>query len=122
MITAARNSRVGTPLDRRSLDRAIAIGLAATIPENKLPPPPVDEVRELLLAHLDDHYRFYGTAAGVRTARKHIIWYTRDLVGGRAFCDEMNRLDDCEAQLQAVGHWFDELGEQHERLPAMAGG
>ena len=27
---------------------------------------------------------------GVRTARKHIIWYTRSLVGGREFCDEMN--------------------------------
>jgi tRNA-dihydrouridine synthase B len=81
-----------------------------------LPPPEVDEVRELLLAHLDDHYRFYGTAAGVRTARKHIIWYTRALVGGRDFCDEMNRLDDCEAQARAVDRFLLGHGEQHERL------
>ncbi len=31
----------------------------------------------------------------MRTARKHIIWYTRALVGGDEFCDGMNRLDDC---------------------------
>ena len=47
-----------------------------------LPPPRVEEVRQLLLSHLDDHYRFYGAEVGVRTARKHIIWYTRALVGG----------------------------------------
>jgi hypothetical protein len=29
----------------------------------------VDEVRQLLLSHLDDHYRFYGAEVGVRTAR-----------------------------------------------------
>jgi tRNA-dihydrouridine synthase B len=81
-----------------------------------LPPPETNEVRELLLAHLDDHYRFYGTAAGVRTARKHIIWYTRGLVGGRDFCYEMNRLDDCEAQAQAVDRFLLGHGEQHDRL------
>ena len=79
-------------------------------------PPEVDEVRELLLAHLDDHYRFYGTAVGVRTARKHIIWYTRGLVGGRDFCDEMNRLDDCGAQARAVDRFLLGHGEQHDRL------
>ena len=52
-----------------------------------LRPPPVDEVRQLLLSHLDDHYRFYGAEVGVRTARKHIIWYTRALEGGDDFCD-----------------------------------
>jgi len=82
----------------------------------ELAPPRVDEVCELLLAHLDDHYRFYGAAVGVRTARKHIIWYTRGLVGGRAFCDEMNRLDDCAAQQRAVDAFLRRHGEHSERL------
>jgi tRNA-dihydrouridine synthase B len=82
----------------------------------ELPPPRVDEVRELLLAHLDDHYRFYGAERGVRTARKHIIWYTRELVDGRAFCDEMNRLDDCAAQQRAVDRFLRRHGEHRERL------
>jgi tRNA-dihydrouridine synthase B len=82
----------------------------------ELPPPRVDEVRELLLAHLDDHYRFYGAELGVRTARKHIIWYTRELVDGRVFCDEMNRLDDCSAQQRAVDRFLRRHGEHRERL------
>jgi tRNA-dihydrouridine synthase B len=81
-----------------------------------LPPPRVDEVRELLLAHLEDHYRFYGAGLGVRTARKHIIWYTRGLAGGRAFCDEMNRVDDCRAQQLAVDAFLRRHGEHNERL------
>jgi tRNA-dihydrouridine synthase B len=82
----------------------------------QLPPPGVEEVRELLLAHLDDHYRFYGAEVGVRTARKHIIWYTRQLVDGRAFCDEMNRLDNCSAQKRAVDAFLRLQGEHGERL------
>ncbi len=72
----------------------------------ELAAPDVDEVRELLLGHLDDHYRFYGRELGVRTARKHIIWYTRELVGGQDFCDTMNRLDDCAAQHRAVDEFL----------------
>jgi tRNA-dihydrouridine synthase B len=81
-----------------------------------LPPPRVEEVRELLLSHLEDHYRFYGAGLGVRTARKHIIWYTRDLVGGRDFCDDMNAIDDCDGQQRAVDIFLRRHGEQHARL------
>jgi tRNA-dihydrouridine synthase B len=81
-----------------------------------LAPPRVDEVRELLLYHLGDHYRFYGEAAGVRTARKHIIWYTRRLDGGERFCARMNAIDDCAGQVRAVDAFFRSHGERHERL------
>ena len=80
-----------------------------------LPPPKVEEVRELLLDHLDDHYRFYGDS-GVRTARKHVIWYTRQLEGGRQFCDRMNAIDACAEQAAAVDDFFTVLGERSERL------
>jgi len=80
-----------------------------------LPAPRTEEVRELLLTHLDDHYAFYGAAAA-RTARKHIIWYLRGLAGGRAFCDEMNTLEDCGAQARAVDRFLRQHGERHERL------
>jgi len=83
---------------------------------DELPPPRVDEVREWMLQHLEDHYAFYGRDLGVRTARKHIIWYTRGLVDGRAFCDEMNRLDDCAAQSTAVDAFFKRQGAERERL------
>jgi tRNA-dihydrouridine synthase B len=82
----------------------------------RLPPPGVDEVRALLLAHLDDHYRFYGADVGVRTARKHIIWYTRRLEGGDRFCAHMNAIDDCAGQARAVDGFFRAHAERYERL------
>jgi len=82
-----------------------------------LAPPLVAEVRRLLLDHLQEHYALYGEFAGVRTARKHIGWYVRDLPGGAAFRDRMNTLDDCTAQHAAVGEFFDELAQHADRLP-----
>jgi tRNA-dihydrouridine synthase B len=78
--------------------------------------PRVDEVLELMLAHLDDHYRFYGEAVGVRTARKHIIWYTRRLEGGERFCEHMNAIDDCVGQARAVAAFFRAHGQRRDRL------
>jgi len=82
-----------------------------------LAPPLVAEVRRLLLEHLQDHYGLYGQASGVRSARKHIAWYVRDLPGGEAFRQHINTIEDCAAQWQAVAGFFDALGERMDRLP-----
>jgi len=78
--------------------------------------PTVLEVRGLLLEHLDEHYRFYGEALGVKTARKHIIWYTRRLRGGVPFCERVNRLEGCEDQRRALDEFLQDAGERHDRL------
>lgn len=83
----------------------------------RLAPPTVAEASQWLTEHLQDHHALYGEYSGVRSARKHIGWALRELPGGEAFRAEMNRIDDCAAQLRAVGDWFARLGEQHERLP-----
>ena len=72
-------------------------------------PPDWQEMSELLLEHLDDHYRFYGEHVGVRSARKHIGWYVATLPGAEAFCAGMNRIDNTRDQWQAVHDWFDGL-------------
>lgn len=72
-----------------------------------LPPPMIAQVRLLMSEHLQAHYAFYGEYLGVRTARKHIGWYVRDLVGGEAFRQRMNRLESCDEQLLAVNDFFD---------------
>ncbi len=41
----------------------------------ELPPPVHAEVRDIMLAHLEQLYAFYGEHAGVRVARKHLGWY-----------------------------------------------
>ena len=86
-----------------------------------LAPPLVGEVRRLLLEHLQDHYGLYGEASGVRSARKHIAWYVRDLPGGEALRQHINNLEDCAAQWQAVDDYFAALGQQMDRLPAARG-
>ena len=82
--------------------------------------PLVAEVKQLLLAHLQDHYSLYGEFAGVRTARKHIGWYVRDLPGATAFRARMNTLQDSQAQWAAVADFFDELNARTDRLPVPA--
>ena len=79
-----------------------------------LPNPLVSEVRSLMEEHLLAHYAFYGEFMGVRTARKHIGWYVRDLVDGEPFRQQMNKIESCEEQLQAVHDFFD--SQQTERL------
>ena len=85
-----------------------------------LAPPLVLEVRRALLEHLQDHYGLYGEWAGVRSARKHIGWYVRGLPGGEALRQRINPLEDAAAQTQAVGDYFSELAQVHERLPLAA--
>jgi tRNA-dihydrouridine synthase B len=81
-----------------------------------LPPPTADEIRPVLQEHLQEHYAFYGRDHGVRTARKHIIWYTRRLAGGEEFCDRMNRIDEPDAQAAAVDVFLQEHGRRFGRL------
>ncbi len=81
-----------------------------------LPSPQVAEVRQLMAQHLLAHYAFYGEYLGVRTARKHIGWYVRDLEGGESFRQQMNRIEDCAAQLAAVDAFFESQLAYGERL------
>jgi tRNA-dihydrouridine synthase B len=85
-----------------------------------LAPPLVSEVKRLLIEHLHDHYSLYDEFIGVRSARKHIGWYVRDLPGGEAFRATMNTLDDSHAQVQAVADFFDRLNHNMDRIPAYA--
>jgi tRNA-dihydrouridine synthase B len=82
----------------------------------------VAEVKRALLEHLQDHYGLYGELTGVRSARKHIGWYVRDLPGGDEFRDHMNTLETAETQSCAVAHFFEDLAARMERMPqALAG-
>jgi tRNA-dihydrouridine synthase B len=81
-----------------------------------MPAPLVSEVRTLMHEHLQAHYAFYGEFMGLRTARKHIGWYVRDLAGGEEFRQRMNRLESCEEQLAAVDTFFESQVVFGERL------
>jgi tRNA-dihydrouridine synthase B len=104
----------GRPWICREIDHFLRTG-------TYLPAPTVAEVRVLMDEHLQAHYAFYGEYLGVRTARKHIGWYVRDLAGGEAFRQRMNLLEDCGLQRAAVSGFFDlqqSLGERLQYSPA----
>jgi len=73
----------------------------------ELAPPSPAEVRELLAAHLLDHYAFHGEQAGVRSARRHVGWYLAGIHGWESARAQFNRLDTASGQLAAIGRLFD---------------
>ena len=93
----------GRPWIFREIDHFLATG-------EHLPPPRVEEIHRVLLAHLDDLYSFYGEYTGVRMARKHISWYTKGLKSSAEFRHAMNRLESTRAQLDAINRFFGDLG------------
>ncbi len=81
-----------------------------------LPPPEVEEIHRVLIAHLHELYEFYGEHTGVRVARKHIAWYTKGLAGSAAFRHAMNQLETSAGQLAAVDEFFAQLAGRGQRL------
>jgi tRNA-dihydrouridine synthase B len=82
--------------------------------------PPAPETREVLAAllnHLHDHYAVYGEYTGVRSARKHIGWYTEGLPNGETFRDHLNTIESTGAQFAAVETYFAQLANAYQRLP-----
>jgi len=104
----------GRPWICREIDYYLQTGMY-------LPAPLVAEVRALMHEHLEAHYAFYGEYLGVRTARKHIGWYVRELDGGEEFRRRMNLLESTSDQLAAVDAFFDSqqrLGDRLQYRPA----
>jgi tRNA-dihydrouridine synthase B len=85
-----------------------------------LPAPTVAEARAAILEHLDDHYAFYGESHGVRTARKHLHWYTERLPDGASFRRAINAIESVAAQIEAVERYFARLASEGEHLQYVA--
>lgn len=80
----------------------------------RLPPPTLSEVRDVLLGHLEHLHAFYGEVSGVRIARKHLGWYAKDRPEHSeeqraAFRAVVNRAEAAEAQVALTRDYFDAL-------------
>ena len=80
----------------------------------RLPEPSPQEVRDILIGHLNNLYAFYGEYAGVRIARKHISWYSKGQPHGAAFRQAVNRVDSIEQQLELTHDFFNNLQPREE--------
>lgn len=93
----------------------IAAGLAG----RPVPPPPsMPERLALVLEHYEAMLHHYGSATGLRNARKHLAWYLADLQNGRALARRINRLDDPLAVVAALEEIFTQTAENPSRLAA----
>ena len=99
----------GRPWIFREIEHFLATG-------QELPPPTVDEARALIVEHLEDHYAFHGEETGVRTARKHLGWYSESLSGGAEFRREVNSAETTAQQVAIVLRYFERLAAESDRL------
>ena len=96
----------GRPWIFREIDHYLRTG-------EPLPAPSLDEMAGIVRGHLLDLHGFYGEAAGVRIARKHIGWYTRLLPQSGPFRACFNQLESGQAQLAEVERYFARLARTH---------
>jgi tRNA-dihydrouridine synthase B len=68
-----------------------------------------ENVRDIMRAHLESLYAFYGDETGVRVARKHVGWYFRQLPGYDALRNRLMKIDTPHEQLSAL-HEYQETG------------
>jgi tRNA-dihydrouridine synthase B len=61
-----------------------------------------ENVRDIMRAHLEDLYAFYGDETGVRVARKHLSWYLRQHPGQEALRDRLVQIATPGEQLSAL--------------------
>ncbi len=104
----------GRPWIFREIEHYLASG-------EHLPAPEVGEIRGVLVQHLHALYALYAEPCGVRIARKHISWYTRELAGAATFRQTMYRLETAREQLAAVDGFFTELAGMGDRLTYIEG-
>ncbi len=78
------------------------------------PPPDPSWIRDLLLAHLDRLYAFYGQEHGVRIARKHIAWYSHAQPGSSDFRRRVNQAQTTQEQNRLINDYFNSLSSTEE--------
>ena len=76
---------------------------------NKLSAPSRDEIRSILIEHVQALHTFYGEFMGVRIARKHVAWYMQTHILGKQFRSSFNMLESASEQLEVLNMYFDNL-------------
>jgi tRNA-dihydrouridine synthase B len=67
----------------------------------------LEKVRDIMRAHLEDLYAFYGEETGVRVARKHLSWYFRQHPGQEALRNRLVQIETPQEQLSTLLEHYD---------------
>lgn len=95
----------GRPWIFREIDHYLRTG-------EYLAEPAVEEIRAIMVGHLENLYAFYGEFTGVRVARKHIAWYTKGQRDGNAFRRRVSTVESKQEQLRLTHAYFDQLARE----------
>jgi tRNA-dihydrouridine synthase B len=90
----------GQPWIFNQINHALATGQEVAAPSR-------DEIKILMISHMQSLYDFYGEFMGVRIARKHVSWYLKTLPG-ISFRTFFNQLETPAQQLNAVTRFFED--------------
>ena len=66
-----------------------------------------EKVRDIMRAHLEDLYDFYGDETGVRVARKHLSWYFRQHPGQEPLRERLVRVETPQEQVAMLMQEYD---------------
>ncbi len=78
-----------------------------------LPPPSREQVRDVMIGHVNALYAFYGEYTGVRIARRHLGWYMRGRSDEPAFRAAVNVAESADEQLERIRAYFFREPERH---------
>ncbi|ASA55548.1 tRNA dihydrouridine synthase DusB [Vibrio gazogenes] len=74
-----------------------------------MPALPVQEVKSILLGHVQALHQFYGAYLGPRIARKHVGWYLKEHEQASGFRRTFNAIEAAPLQLEALEGYFDNV-------------
>jgi len=78
----------------------------------QLPDPEMSQQFEIVTAHYDELLSHYGEERGLRTARKHIGWYSKGLPGSAEFRGKFNNIDNVKEAKAALDNFYQPLLER----------
>ncbi len=82
-----------------------------------LAPPDLQQVRDILLEHVQGLHQLYGAVLGPRIARKHVGWYLAEHDAEGAFRSEFNGIEQQQTQLDALWNYFEQLAATNVKRP-----
>ena len=65
-----------------------------------------NELRDIMIGHLNDLHQFYGDLTGVRVARKHLTWYCNSLDNADEFRHRVVRVERASEQIRLTKEFF----------------
>jgi len=77
-----------------------------------LPDPVMSQQYKIVTEHYDELLKHYGEERGLRTARKHIGWYSKGLPASAEFRGKFNNIDNVKEAKAALDDFYQPLLER----------